>query len=353
MAHGVCAISMMPSLGPSDVATQGGVPCGACHEKEQADWDMSAHAHAFDDPVFQAAWRSQGETEICLVCHASGEVSVVEEGGSPGVSCQMCHGPGIEMDVDVTAEDCSVCHSYVHFPTYSEWLDSEHSHHETDCMVCHELPSLTLKTEDPNELCFGCHADATGDWEEGKHGTIELECVDCHMMRAMTKAERMEHDVTGHTFFPGVPDPDCEGCHSDIVQGHMAWDVGIEGCITCHNEIYMTRLHLANGTIITADEASVLCGQCHNEVYYEWSHLMHGSAHENKECIDCHVPWEPYVCWNATLPGVPFTNQSNANDVLMSYFSTPPLPMYAFLATVGVFLSIVLFNRRLSNEKSD
>ena len=323
--------------------------CGECHLSQLAEWEMSAHADAFNDPAFQESWTAQGEPDVCLECHTSIRVSPDDWNASLGVSCEMCHGTALDMSEAVTPEDCGACHSYKHFPTYTEWLESEHGHAGTDCMDCHELPSLTLKYEDPNQLCFDCHPDTTELWEQGTHASSDETCVDCHLMRFKSPLERREHDVTGHSLYPGIPDASCESCHDEPITGHMEWRVGPQGCLTCHDEVYMTKLHLGDGSTITVSEASVLCGQCHERIYYEWEQSLHGSVHEDKGCIDCHIPWEPYVCWNETLPGIPFTSPPTANQVLMSFVSSPPLPIYMFLGTLVVLIGAVFVNWRFKN----
>ena len=323
--------------------------CGECHLSQLAEWEMSAHADAFNDPAFQESWTAQGEPDVCLECHTSISMSPDDWNASLGVSCEMCHGTALDMSEAVTPEDCGACHSYKHFPTYTEWLESEHGHAGTDCMDCHELPSLTLKYEDPNQLCFDCHPDTTELWEQGTHASSDETCVDCHLMRFKSPLERREHDVTGHSLYPGIPDASCESCHDEPITGHMEWRVGPQGCLTCHDEVYMTKLHLGDGSTITVSEASVLCGQCHERIYYEWEQSLHGSVHEDKGCIDCHIPWEPYVCWNETLPGIPFTSPPTANQVLMSFVSSPPLPIYMFLGTLVVLIGAVFVNWRFKN----
>ena len=317
--------------------------CGECHPTQLRKWNMSAHAHAFENPLFQEQWRLQGEPDVCLECHTSHIDQLGEEGAFLGVSCEMCH--GLTMSMNISEEDCSRCHSYAHYPTYGEWLDSHHSYEGVGCLDCHELHSLKLKAEGPTELCAGCHPETTGDWEEGSHGVAEKGCIDCHMTRLTTIVGGEEQRVTGHTFYPGVPDPDCESCHERI-EGHMAWEVGVQGCLTCHDEIYMTKLHLANGSRISRDESSVLCSQCHKGIYYEWNLGMHGNVHEAKHCVDCHAPWDPYVCSNVTLSAVPINVPSTANQVLIQSVTKPSLPFIILLGFLGTLLGSVFLGRR-------
>ena len=88
----------------------------------------------------------------------------------------------------------------------------------------------------------------------------------------------------------------------------------------------MTKLHLGNGTILSVFEASVLCGQCHEGIYYEWKRSFHG---------------------------VTFTVPTTANQVLISFVSFPPLPVYMFIATLGILIGAVFVNRRFRNDQSE
>ena len=43
--------------------------CGTCHRAIYEEWKTSIHAHAFDDPFFQAYWKRDGNIWVCLNCH--------------------------------------------------------------------------------------------------------------------------------------------------------------------------------------------------------------------------------------------------------------------------------------------
>ncbi|MCA9470768.1 MAG: cytochrome c family protein [Nitrospirales bacterium] len=44
--------------------------CGTCHQEIYEEWKTSIHAHAFDDPFFQAYWKKDQHVFVCLNCHA-------------------------------------------------------------------------------------------------------------------------------------------------------------------------------------------------------------------------------------------------------------------------------------------
>lgn len=43
--------------------------CGTCHREIYEEWQSSIHAHAYDDPFFQAYWKKDRNIWVCLNCH--------------------------------------------------------------------------------------------------------------------------------------------------------------------------------------------------------------------------------------------------------------------------------------------
>ena len=101
------------------------------------------------------------------------------------------------MNVNSSAQFCSRCHSYSHFPTYEEWLESEHSHADVECVGCHNPMSLELKTEDTVELCLGCHVEIAEEASQGEHGLPGESCDVCHMIKSYGDFESGEAGMTG------------------------------------------------------------------------------------------------------------------------------------------------------------
>ena len=94
--------------------------CGACHEKEYADWQASGHARAL------ARLSSvQQRNPVCRSCHTMVPTSDAAE--LSGVQCESCHGPGrryapayVMRDAvlarmlgltEITQSVCASCHS--------------------------------------------------------------------------------------------------------------------------------------------------------------------------------------------------------------------------------------------------
>lgn len=70
--------------------------CQECHLDVASHWEDSAHAHAFDDEVFQAQWLALGEPGECLACHTTNFQPATGEYDQEGVSCESCHGETTE-----------------------------------------------------------------------------------------------------------------------------------------------------------------------------------------------------------------------------------------------------------------
>ncbi len=342
-------VSNVNGVHGSDEASKywGAVFCNRCHQEEVMEWNDTAHAHAYSDPIFQREWEAQGSPDVCLQCHTTGfEISTGNFSFSQ-VSCEMCHGPGGDMNVNSSAQFCSRCHSYSHFPTYEEWLESEHSHAEVECVGCHDPMSLELKTEDTVELCLGCHVEIAEEVSQGEHSLPGESCDVCHMIKSYGDFENGEAGSTGHRFLPGVPDPDCLNCHDVDLGAHDIWGAEEDNCLTCHDPLYMTMLHLFNGTDVAMSESSILCQQCHNDIYYEWDMGIHADPHErDKECTDCHSPMNPYIMMNATLPPLPEPSQPAVGAKM------PVNPVYFIgaIAVIGGASAITYFSKKRSES---
>ena len=54
---------------PSGLDSLRAEACGECHQAIYAEWKSSIHAHAYQDPFFQAYWKKDGYVWVCLNCH--------------------------------------------------------------------------------------------------------------------------------------------------------------------------------------------------------------------------------------------------------------------------------------------
>lgn len=234
------------------------------------------HAKAYSDPVFQAAWEEDGKPSSCLRCHTTGYSAETDTYALEGVTCEQCHGEGMEMTKTLSAELCGSCHEDMQ-TTFSEWNESAHAASLPDllaldrpditgCMPCRttqgfltELKGETASPDEPldtitcaachdphgeNEhqlriepaadLCGACHTGGTTllhhpqyeYWKEGPHGLAEVGCESCHMYTKPYFSEE-EPAATGHTFEIEEGRPlTCGNCHG-VLEGIISNEVAV------------------------------------------------------------------------------------------------------------------------------
>ncbi len=54
---------------PEGLTSLSAESCGTCHSEIYKEWKTSIHAHAYDDPFFQAYWKKDKNIWVCLNCH--------------------------------------------------------------------------------------------------------------------------------------------------------------------------------------------------------------------------------------------------------------------------------------------
>ena len=186
--------------------------CGGCHPKQYDEWAGSAHALAFQDPVYQGelnrAVKAVGHevARQCEGCHSpagmvTGEIKKAGISGlSPivlaGVSCDICHSvsgtthwqtPSHEPEngslILTPGIDTTSGPKLVKRGPFKPSENCGTGFHE-----CAESP-LHLRAD----LCAGCHQvyhyqdhfpmEATyQEWKHGAYAQKEILCQDCHMV---------------------------------------------------------------------------------------------------------------------------------------------------------------------------
>ncbi len=54
---------------PEGITSLRAESCGECHRDIYEEWKTSIHAHAYQDPFFQAYWKKDKQVWVCLNCH--------------------------------------------------------------------------------------------------------------------------------------------------------------------------------------------------------------------------------------------------------------------------------------------
>lgn len=154
--------------------------------------------------------------EVCVQCHFDvGETKMATR--HRGVSCEVCHGPGLRhAEEDPTTfvlakpserEFCTMCHGYnVSRPTGFPQIDPAIHNPAVRCMDCHNPhdPEPPFTPED----CSACHASIARTKSVSHHA--EVSCVECHETQD-------EHKANPRANLPSIPQNRvfCSGCHGD------------------------------------------------------------------------------------------------------------------------------------------
>ena len=161
--------------------------CGQCHREIYEEWKTSIHAHAYEDPFFQAYWKKDKNIWVCLNCH------------TPLENQQ----PTLVKDIPRGRVEKAVQEPNPHY-------DAEYQKESVTCAACHVRDGVILgpfddaqaphpTKYDPKfrtaELCYRCHNVVSGPAQfynvgpcgtyaeyEGKHWQEQgFICQSCHM----------------------------------------------------------------------------------------------------------------------------------------------------------------------------
>mgnify|MGYP001040443363 FL=1 len=192
--------------------------CVSCHPDVGDDWANSMHAHAFDDPVFSARWKSLGEPGECLVCHTTGYQATTGEYSAASVTCEACHGEVVEghppavVPIRSDTDYCGTCHPI----TLGEWRLTGHASAGVGCTDCHNPHSQHARFENPDEMCINCHVGELQEHQNDTHIQKGIRCIECHALVIPPEIPPADGlSPTGHTFT--ITPATCVACHTDTL----------------------------------------------------------------------------------------------------------------------------------------
>jgi hypothetical protein len=218
--------------------------CAGCHEDINTTWMQGPHGQALTDPIFAAAWNSQGQPGACLVCHTTGYDPATGQSNAEGVTCEACHSPiptnhpTDNMPVDKSPDLCGKCHSNPRFST-EDWMLSAHYQRDMTCSVCHDAHSAGMKTvegastnlQDASDLCENCHKDAMDNFPSSKHAAAGVTCVNCHL----------GFNVNGS-----------DSASVDFGDAHKAPDHGFRATLDTCNKCHANQMHAPGQAVAAA-----------------------------------------------------------------------------------------------------
>lgn len=274
---------------PATFNYSGMARCAMCHADIAEEETGTKHAHI--EELMQS--RGLGRLESCRVCHNVGyrKGGYIDYELTPqfaNVQCESCHGSGIGHPANGPLpaswdpkDNCGVCHTEGHHPTYDEWQLSTHGSfdltaekvREGACVRCHngkyfvkiqidgeEEPKEELpESEATHIVCATCHDPHNGQYEAqlrtDSHADVIMPfdntpvnaavaniCIHCHNGRRTRK--NMEDNITqgggrfgvhhnnqGNLFF-AIGAIEFEG--TDYDRDHPHRELTEKKCVTCH-----------------------------------------------------------------------------------------------------------------------
>ena len=135
-----------------------------------------------------------------------------------GIHCEQCHGNGLTMAVDTSADACGACHYRTSapgdvnsIPASGGWIKhheqyNEHKaspHANMDCVSCHDPHKRGEYSIKDGRECSDCHTTQATAYEGSIMDDYDVTCIDCHMAFATKSAQPLgpyQGDVWTHLF---------------------------------------------------------------------------------------------------------------------------------------------------------
>lgn len=162
--------------------------CGQCHQAIYEEWKTSIHAHAYQDPFFQAYWKKDGYVWVCLNCHTpleNQQPTLIKEIPNNRVEKAVeVDNPHYDMDYQAEGVTCAACH--VRDGKILGPFDDSAAPHPTEydpafrttaiCYRCHNVVSGPFQFYNVGPC--GTYAEYEGEFFMKEQG---FTCQHCHM----------------------------------------------------------------------------------------------------------------------------------------------------------------------------
>ncbi len=308
--------------------------CGNCHVGQQASWETTHHADAWE--TLEASGHSRETCEGCHTVSQRGNLS----SGSVGweatgdmrffdVQCESCHGPGqthvsnpdasqplaqLGVGTDLDA-GCGECHSGTHHGFVDEWAQSPHAQ--------------VVAAAADNQACGACHRaqstleawGETADYLDKDGPALPVVCAVCHDPHGSPNEHQLRFPV-----------------NTTSIEEHL--------CARCHNRRTVPDPNSSHGLSPHSPEAALLVGDAgwfppNSNIDQGEIAGTHGSAANPKLCATCHLPsfdvtdeetgafvfsvkghlFRPIPCLDAQGVPLPFENGCEISTAARSFVS--------------------------------
>ena len=263
-----CTLAMSATAGTDEKADKtgfiGAETCKDCHEAQYDSYSKSVH--------FKQSIKGPQSQDACETCHGAGAMHV-EKGGGRGVDIFT-----FDKNTDPQAKSarCLTCHQKT--PGMDLWEMGAHKRNDVSCDSCHDLHTGRSQLPKEPEVCFGCHRDVKIDVNKRSHHPIiegKVSCSSCHsphgsLSKGMVKAED--------------PQQLCFTCHADK-RGPTVWEHPPveENCQTCHS------VHGSNHEKLLNERIPQLCQNCHDWSRHPGTPYDNNASFTSRvDCLRCH-----------------------------------------------------------------
>lgn len=242
----------------------GALTCKDCHEAQYNSYAKSIH--------FKQSIKGPQSQDACETCHGAGAKHVEKGGGR---------------DVDIFAFDkkkdakeksarCLACHQRT--PGMDLWDMGVHNRNDVSCDSCHDLHASGMQKPKEPDVCFGCHRNVRIEANKRSHHPIlegKVRCSSCHAPHGSLSKGLVKADD---------PQQLCYKCHADK-RGPAVWEHPPveENCQSCHN------VHGSNHARLLNERIPQLCQNCHDWSRHPGTPYDNAAlATSRSECLRCH-----------------------------------------------------------------
>lgn len=255
--------------------------CGNCHIGSQSEWELTAHADAWN--TLQESGHAQSFCEGCHTVSENGNEAEGEAGWVAtadtryyDVQCESCHGPGsghvsnpeasqplasIKVGLDLTS-GCGECHQGSHHGFVDEWANSRHGFEGDEsvrdrgsCQSCHEARAALAS--------FGIDADYI---EKDGTENLPIVCAVCHDPHNVTNDHQLRFPI------------DVANVEQNL-------------CMKCHHKRAVPEIdnsrgpHSPQGPLLLGEDVGWIPPNFNTNIVRG----THGSAQNERLCATCHV----------------------------------------------------------------
>lgn len=263
-----CTLAAGATAGSDETAEKigfiGAETCKDCHETQYDSYAKSVH--------FKKSIKGPQSQDACETCHGAGAMHV-EKGGGREVDIFT-----YDKNTDPQAKSarCLICHQKT--PGMDLWDMGAHKRNDVSCDSCHDLHAGGRQKPNEPEVCFSCHSNVKIEANKRSHHPIlegKVSCSSCHAPHGSLSRHMVKADD---------PQQLCFHCHADK-RGPVVWEHPpvSENCQSCHT------VHGSNHQKLLNERLPQLCQNCHDWSRHPGTPYDNTASYTSRvDCLRCH-----------------------------------------------------------------